>query len=248
MLRRRGTSTTSVPGRQSGRRSTISPFGSMSAAMPGKSSSTVEPAWVAIADPHAEPLRLVLRIGEPGGAPPVEAGAPGRLVGAALVEPRRRARSSTSRSPAATLASHVKSTWLSAQITMPERHAGARAKRSVRVRVAKPSSPSRAAACAARRRPRRPAGAAARCRGRRRSARRCRRPPPRRARRRPPPGAARRRRGPTPTACSGCRIWSTEPVRLISGNTASVAARVRRLVRPPRGAAPGSRRRHPSHR
>ena len=40
------TSTTSAPGRQSGRRSTISPTGERSAATPGKSSSKVTPAWV----------------------------------------------------------------------------------------------------------------------------------------------------------------------------------------------------------
>ena len=45
----RSISTSRLPGRQSGSRSTTVPAGDTSPAMPGKSSSTVVPAWVAIA-------------------------------------------------------------------------------------------------------------------------------------------------------------------------------------------------------
>ena len=135
-----GTSTTRVPGRQSGRRSTTSPEGAINAAMPGKSSSTVEPAWVAIAT-HT-PSRCAWRRASASPALPhqLEAGAPAGLVGAPLVEAGSRGEQHE-RLAAAVLASHVWSTWLSAQMIVPSR-TPASCTRAVSDDATKPSSSS----------------------------------------------------------------------------------------------------------
>ena len=84
-----GTSTTSVPGFQSGSCSTTSPRGSTSAARPGKSSSTVGSRLRRDRDPEAVLARVPAGIGETGGSPPVPARAPLLLGRAPFVEPGR---------------------------------------------------------------------------------------------------------------------------------------------------------------
>jgi hypothetical protein len=113
------TSTTRLPGRQSGSRAT-SPAGDTSAASPGKSSSSVGPAWVAMAT--GTPSRRAWRAASPSPADSHQA-CPSRQPRSSVrrpCSPGAEQRNSTA-APPVTASVQGKSTSASAQRVTPNR-------------------------------------------------------------------------------------------------------------------------------